>query len=301
MKVDPALPRPQFRFAARVFVYAALSCILCVAAARAQSRPLATLQASASLPDAPIPANAAGAKPSSNTSDVTLINTPRNLLHDQAAIWTSPIRLRPHDLEWLAPMAVATGVAIGTDHYTMTQVVSRNSSFNQASINTSDAMVYSLVATPVVLYGFGHCQQNAHEQEAGILTGEAMVDSVVVEQGLKLIFWRERPNQDSARGRFFQSSAGVDSSFPSSHTLIAWSAASALAAEYPSHWARFALYSAATGIGITRVLGQEHFPSDVLVGAAAGWLIGHYVVQHHRRPPSLFPRQSKVESTTSTR
>jgi membrane-associated phospholipid phosphatase len=164
----------------------------------------------------------------------------------------------------------------------MTQVVSQNPSFNQASIDTSNALIYSLVATPVALYGFGRIREDDHAREAGILTGEAVLDGVVVEQGLKLALWQERPSQDTARGRFFQSIAGVDSSFPSAHTLIAFSAASALASEYSSHWAQFALYSAATGVGITRVLGQEHFPADVLVGGALGWLIGHYVVRHHR-------------------
>jgi membrane-associated phospholipid phosphatase len=37
-----------------------------------------------------------------------------------------------------------------------------------------------------------------------------------------------------------------------------------------------------TGVSLTRVLGQEHFPTDVLVGSAAGWLIGHYVYRKHR-------------------
>jgi membrane-associated phospholipid phosphatase len=41
------------------------------------------------------------------------------------------------------------------------------------------------------------------------------------------------------------------------------------------------LYSAATGISVTRVLGQQHFPSDVLVGSAAGWFVGHYVYHKH--------------------
>ena len=88
---------------------------------------------------------------------------------------------------------------------------------------------------------------------------------------------------DNARGQFFQSSAGADSSFPSAHSLVAWSAASALAAEYPSPWTQFALYSAATGVSLTRVMGQQHFPSDVLVGSSLGWLIGHYVVKRHNR------------------
>ena len=60
-------------------------------------------------------------------------------------------------------------------------------------------------------------------------------------------------------------------------------AASALAAEYPAPWTQFALYSAATGVSLTRVIGQEHFPSDVLVGSSLGWLIGHNVVRHHHK------------------
>ena len=42
-----------------------------------------------------------------------------------------------------------------------------------------------------------------------------------------------------------------------------------------------AAYGLATGVSLTRVMGQEHFPSDVLVGSSLGWLIGHNVVRHH--------------------
>ncbi|MGH9563202.1 MAG: phosphatase PAP2 family protein, partial [Terracidiphilus sp.] len=100
---------------------------------------------------------------------------------------------------------------------------------------------------------------------------------------LKLVTLRERPNADGARGHFFQT---TNASFPSEHSIIAWSAASSLAAEYPTLWKQIALYSAATGVSLTRVMGQQHFPSDVVVGGSLGWLIGHEVVrrhQHHER------------------
>ena len=110
---------------------------------------------------------------------------------------------------------------------------------------------------------------------------EAMLDSVVVEQGLKLVFWRERPDQDRREGSSFSPSAGVDSAFPSSHTLIAFSAASALAAEYPSRWAQItALFRRHRRWPHPRPW-PEHFPADVLVGGALGWLIGHNVVRRH--------------------
>ena len=144
-------------------------------------------------------------------------------------------------------------------------------------------LIGGYIAVPVALFGYGQFEQSAHAREAGILGGEALIDGVVVEQGMKLIFWRERPYSDGNRGRFFQGNAGVDTSFPSSHSVLAWSAAAALAGEYPSPWAQASLYTAATAVSLTRVLGQQHFPGDVLAGSAAGWLVGRYVFRSHHR------------------
>ena len=226
------------------------------------------------LPDAPSP------QPET-TKTVTLQNTPRNILHDQAHIWTSPLHIRKHDLVWLAPLAAAMGAAIATDHHTMASVVSHDPDFNQANVNASNVLIGGFIATPVALYGFGHFKENAHAREAGILGGEALLDGLVVEQGMKLIFWRERPAMDNAHGLFFQGSAGANSSFPSSHSVLAWSTAAVIAGEYPSRWTQLGVYSLATGVSVTRVLGQEHFPTDVLVGSAFGWLVGHYVYRAH--------------------
>ncbi len=232
--------------------------------------------ASGSLPDAP--------KAQIQTREaVTVRNTPLHVLEDQGAIWTSPARIRARDLEWLAPLALATGAAVATDHRAMRDVVSRDASFNNDNVNASNALIGGFIAAPVALFGFGHFKGSEKAREAGILSGEALVDGLVVEQGMKLIFWRERPAVDSGRGRFFQSSAGVNSSFPSSHAVLAWATASSIASEYPSRWTQLFVYSAATGVSLTRVMGQEHFPSDVLVGSAVGWLVGRYVVRHHHR------------------
>lgn len=227
------------------------------------------------LPDAP--------QPQHNEDAVTLQNTPRHILTDQGAIWTSPLRLQMHDLVWLAPLTLATGAAIGTDHLAMTSVVSRDPEFNKASVDASNVLTAGLIAAPVALFAKGHFAGDGHATEAGILSGEAIVDGVVVEQGMKLMFWRERPHVDSSRGRFFQTSVGVDSSFPSSHSVLTWASAAVIAQEYPSRWTQLLVYSAATGVSVTRVLGQEHFPSDVLIGSAAGWLVGHYVYRKHHK------------------
>lgn len=230
----------------------------------------------AGLPDAPVPQVA-------THEDVTVRGLPMAILHDQKGIWTSPARIRTKDLVWLAPLAAGVGVGIATDHHTMSTVVSQDPGFNSANVNVSNSLIGGFIATPVVMFGLGHFEHNEKAREAGLLGAEALVDGVVVEQGLKLAFWRERPALDHSRGLFFQSGASIDSSFPSSHATLAWSEAAVIAEEYRSPWVQAGVYTLATGVSLTRVLGQEHFPTDVLVGSAAGWLVGHYVAKRHHR------------------
>ncbi len=239
---------------------------LCVRV-EAQTWPPAT-----SVPNAPQP-----------QEPVTLRAVPLNLLKDQGVIWSSPARIRGEDFGYLIPLGLAVTGAITTDHQAMSEVVSHNASFNNANTNASNVLLGPFIAAPAVMFAAGHFAGNNHARETGILGGEAILNGLVVEQGMKFMFLRERPTVDSAKGKFFQSSVGWDSSFPSSHTVIAWSSAAVLAEEYPGRLNQIGIYGLATGVSLTRVLGQQHFPSDVLVGSAFGWMIGHYVYKKHHR------------------
>ncbi len=237
----------------------------------------------ASLPDAPDAGQAQREAGQDADAPVTVARLPVNILRDQVPIFTSPLRFKRQDLKWFIPLAAATGAALGTDHITMRDVVTRDPSTNQASINASNAMVGGLIAAPVALFGYGHFVHDERARETGLVGGEAMVDGVIVEQVVKLITFRERPNLDNGRGLFYKSAAGANGSFPSAHSVVAWSSAAVIADRYHSPWAQLSVYTLATGVSLTRVIGQEHFPSDVLVGSAAGWLIGHYVSRHRHR------------------
>jgi hypothetical protein len=206
---------------------------------------------------------------------------PLAILKDQIPIWTSPLRIRTHDLIWLLPLGVGTGVALVTDTDVMRNV-SHDPTFNKDSVNASNMLLGGQIAIPVGLYGVGLLKGDAHARETGVLSAEAVVDSVVVEEVAKIIFRRERPLHNNAAGDFFAPSVGANGSFPSSHSMLAWTLAGVIAGEYPSKRVQLGVYSIASGVSLTRVIGQEHFPSDVLVGAAAGWLIGHYVSEKHQ-------------------
>lgn len=229
-----------------------------------------------SLPNAP------QAQPDSQ-SIVTFRDLPKNFLQDQKAIWTSPLQIR--DSNAIIPIAIVAGtaVAITTDHQVMSEDVSKDKTFNDNNVTASNGMLGVLIAGPAFFYVGGKAKHDDHATETGILAAEAIGDSVALSEVIKIIARRERPDVDNSKGKFFQSGVGFDSSFASNHSFIAWSSAAAIASEYPGPFTRIAVYGLATGVGVTRVLGRQHFPSDVFVGAACGWLIGHYVVRHHRR------------------
>jgi hypothetical protein len=239
-------------------------------------------ETSSSLPDAPEPHN--NPTPTitgpSKAEPITFAGTPKRILLDQKAIWTSPMHIRPLDAEWLLPLSAVTGAMIGSDHHTMTALVHINAT-DQKHFNTlSDAGVAALGVLPAGMYLWSLDHDTPQAHETALLTGEALVDSLAVNQVFKVVTRRDRPGVNDDRGNFFSSSP-FQSSFPSDHATAAWAMASVIGDEYPGWLARTAVYGLATGVSVSRVLAEQHFPSDVLIGSATGWLIGHYVYRAH--------------------
>ncbi len=238
------------------------------------------------LPDAPSSQEAAAATSTSQDSadSLRLSQTPSRLLRDEWHILTAPVHIQRRDLRWLLPLAGASAAALATDTYTMRHVVSTSPSFNSSNDTTSTVLRDMFIGAPIALFGSGELGHNQHQRDAGLLAGQAMINAYATDVAIKFIFLRERPQLTNARGHFFTGDAASDPSFVSGHAIVAWSSAAALAGEYSKPWQQVGLYTMATGVSLTRVLAQQHFPTDVLLGSVAGWLIGHYVVRAHRPP-----------------
>lgn len=259
------------------------------AAAQAVESISASSSVAVALPDAPIP-QAVGVQPTaaSNRSEPveqpSLLGTPKRFVVDELHIITSPARLRSRDLIWLLPVAGATAASLSMDTKTMRDVVSHDAGFISSASTTSDVLRGVFIGGPVALFGAGEFLGNGKAREAGLLAGEAMVNGYVTSEGVKYITLRERPNLQNARGHFFQGDAVSDPSFVSGHAIVAWSSAAVLASEYSKPWQQIGIYTLASGVSLTRVLGQNHFPTDALLGSVSGWLIGRYVYHsHHAR------------------
>ena len=229
------------------------------------------------LPDAPSP------QPQTNENQVTILGAPRRILKDQEAIWTSPVHIRESNAMGPIALVLATTLVMTTDHQVMSSSKLQNSSLNNEASTASNCLVGGFVVGPAAIFALGEMHHDDHATETGILAAEAVADSFAVSYSLKGISRRERPTVDNAKGKFFQSGVGFESSFPSNHSIVAWSSAAVIASEYNGPMTKIVAYGLATGVSATRVLARQHFPSDVLVGSAVGWMIGRYVVHKHHR------------------
>lgn len=200
----------------------------------------------------------------------------KHLAQDQVAIWTGPFRAKASDLKWVVPFAGITTGLIMTDR-TAAHEASRLTTFDGAKFSDIGLAVEG--GSVVGFYLIGWSQGNKQLKETGVLSGEAMVDGLAVDEVLKYVFRRQRPFEDAGAGRFFQS--GSQKSFPSAHATISFAFASVLAHEYNGWLSQFLAYSGATAISLARVTGKQHFPSDVFVGGTMGYLIGRHVYRAH--------------------
>ncbi len=201
------------------------------------------------------------------------------LLSDQKDIWTTPLRLHWTDAEWLVPVA---GITTGT--FLTDKNLSHSLCNKPTTLHLYDQVrtgsVVTLGAASGGLYLWSLHTHDPHQRETGLLASEAVLDSLVLTQGLKFVTGRERPEQGHGQGTFL---AGGNS-FPSSHSAAAWAAAGVLAHEYPGPMTKLIVYGLASTVSIASVGSKQHFPSDVLIGSGLGWLLSAYVYRAHHNP-----------------
>jgi Capsule assembly protein Wzi/PAP2 superfamily len=203
----------------------------------------------------------------------------RNVAGDQKAIWTSPARLRSSDLGWLVPLAGAGAGLLATDSDVSRNLSNRKNTLDR-STQISDYGVGALGGVAGGMYLWGKLAHNRHEEETGFLAIESLANALVVNNAVNFAAGRERPGVDRARGRF-----GVNGrSFPSNHAVAAWSIASVVAHEYPGLLTKLIAYGLAGAVSASRVSAKQHFPSDVFLGSAIGWLVGEEVYRARHDP-----------------
>jgi len=203
----------------------------------------------------------------------------KRFLDDQQRVWTSPTKLRLPDTEWLVPLSGFTAGLVVTDS-DFNKSLSHNPKTINRYNNISNASLAALVGGAGGMWLLSHETHNEHWRETGFLSGEAALNSLVVVEGMKYSFGRQRPDEGNGSGQFLQ--GGV--SFPSEHAAAAWSVAGVVAHEYPGTFTKILAYGLASLVDISRIKAQKHFPSDVVVGTVIGNLVAQNIYSRHHDP-----------------
>ncbi len=154
--------------------------------------------------------------------------------------------------------------------------------------------VYAL-STIALFYGHGMAFKNNRSQKVALMSLKAYILSGLMVQIPKVLINRHRPYHDNPpRHDIFEGpSLKLYKSFPSGHTISAFSLATVIASEYWSTgWIPALSYSMATLVGISRMYDKKHWSSDVLVGAALGYAIGRLVHRSENWKWNAYPSVS---------
>lgn len=163
------------------------------------------------------------------------------------------------------------------------------------------------------LYVTGRLIKNRSVAELGLHGLESMFMSDAITTSVKLIAGRARPcrpcspdslnvpnRRDSTSTDFklFRGFKGRDyQSFPSGHATTAFAAAAAVTAESEHFWPGHqvlvgsVLFTGASLVGVSRMYDDQHWASDVVVGAMVGTFSGFKVVKfNHNHPHNRIDR-----------
>jgi membrane-associated phospholipid phosphatase len=117
-------------------------------------------------------------------------------------------------------------------------------------------------------------QRGSPAGDTALAAASAGVTAYAGSRLLKTVIARDRPVEGLGTNSVGQSSKTPrsDSSLPSSHAAIAWAVLTPYAQSYGQDW----LYGLAAFASAGRVLGREHWTSDVVAGSLLGYHLGRH-------------------------
>lgn len=165
----------------------------------------------------------------------------------------------PKKIHWKAPVAlgVASFLLYNSSAKDAQSTIYRNN-FSNFSTKIDDILQYTPTILNIGLSAGGLKTKNTRADRLGIFViGTGMY--VIATQGLKYAINESRPN-------------GSEHSFPSGHSATAFFGATLLAKEFGENypWIAVGGYAIAGTTAVLRMANNQHWASDVLMGAGIG-------------------------------
>jgi len=197
-------------------------------------------------------------------------------------VYTAPAHFDKSDWLKLGAAAAATTGAFFLDK-DVKRLFARNHSNTADFIFgiDGDLIMGTAAGSMFALYGYGALADNDNIKNLGLRLGEATFYAGTVNLLAKMIIGRKRPKADCGCSSFNMFTTDIsNSSFPSTHTTLAFAFAAVMADYNDNSLWKVTWYTFAGLVGMARIYHNMHWFSDTVLGAALGYYIGEFVVNH---------------------
>jgi membrane-associated phospholipid phosphatase len=144
-------------------------------------------------------------------------------------------------------------------------------------IGLSHSLYPIAIAAPVGILVTGFIKKDKALQYKGWELVGSLVINTAISEGLKFAIDRKRPFETYPND-VYPYKMDNSASFPSGHTSTAFATATTLTLEFKKWYVVVPAYAWAAGVGYSRMYLGEHYPTDVIAGAAVG--AGSAVLSH---------------------
>ena len=199
-----------------------------------------------------------------------------------ADFYTSPLKFESEDWIKFSVTIGITGIATLADKDIK--------DFSQRNVNNFSNGIFSIdkyysvefvVSSIIAFYGYGLVADNSKVRKLAVKLTEATLLAGSITLITKVLAGRGRPYKQESQ--YYTNLLTFDNdynSFSSGHTTLAFAYSTVMANEVDNVFWKISWYSLAGLVGYARIYHNQHWFSDILIGAAIGYFSGELVNNH---------------------
>jgi len=201
---------------------------------------------------------------------------------DGLKVAESPLEFSQSDWMTVGIITAGTAALFTADKSFRSVAIANQSNLNNAvfGIDRFYGSGYTTLLTAGI-YGAGLFTGNEQIRKLGLYSSEALIFSGIVTTVLKVVIGRRRPYAGNSN-LFFKPPQFFDNdyqSLPSGHTTVAFAVSTVLAKSVDNIYWKIFWYGAAGATALSRIYHNQHWVSDVFLGAAIGYYVGKFIVK----------------------
>jgi hypothetical protein len=214
----------------------------------------------------------------------------RDIIKEEMRIFSFPFRAQKDDLHLTAGIVGSGIILYSYDEKIRNSVPKLQSNFNTNFLKIAKEFGnggYDILF--ITGYGItGSIIKDDYMKETAFMAGESFISANILGTIIKYSVGRARPYTGDGKSKFtpfvFKTSRA---SFPSGHTVSAFSVATVFAERSNSILIKILFYATASATAFERIYFDKHWSSDVFFGATLGYLIGKDIVKGNNKSDTI--------------